>query len=174
LLSKESEVKTMKIAITSNEFASGEVIPVRFTCDGQDISPPLRWGQAPEGTKSFALLVEDPDAPSGTFDHWVLFNIPPVTTELSEGIPNLPVLDYGMKQGVNGFKRIGYGGPCPPRQDDPHHYFFRIYALEIELPIQEGASKDDVRRAMEGHIIAEGVLVGTYARMNAGGKTSGA
>jgi Raf kinase inhibitor-like YbhB/YbcL family protein len=164
----------MNIAINSTEFASGQVIPVRFTCDGQDISPPLRWAQAPEGTKSFALLVEDPDAPSGTFDHWVLFNIPPVTTELPEGIPNLPVLDNGMKQGVNGFKRIGYGGPCPPRQDDPHRYFLRIYALEIELPIQEGASKDDVRRAMEGHIIAEGVLVGTYARMNAGGKTSGA
>jgi Raf kinase inhibitor-like YbhB/YbcL family protein len=104
----------MNLKIDSDEFANEQVIPVRYTCDGQDISPPLRWGQAPEGTKSFALLVEDPDAPSGTFDHWILFNIPPVTTELSEGIPNLPVLDYGMKQGVNGFKRIGYGGPCPP------------------------------------------------------------
>ena len=164
----------MGLEITSEAFANGQAIPFKYTCDGQDISGPLRWRQAGDGVRSFALIVEDPDAPSGTFDHWVLFNIPPGTTELPEAVPNSPLLEGGMKQGINGFKRIGYGGPCPPKQDDSHRYFFRLYALDAELPTQEGATKGEVKRATEGHVITEGVLMGTYARVKVGGKTDAA
>jgi Raf kinase inhibitor-like YbhB/YbcL family protein len=162
----------MNLQLTSNAFDNGQPIPFKHTCDGQDLSPPLKWGEPPDRTQSFALICEDPDAPSGSFDHWVLFNLPPGARELEEGLPDSLILTNGAKQGVNGFRRVGYGGPCPPKQDDAHRYFFRLYALDIELPTQEGAAKQEVKRAMEGHVLAEGALMGTYAKMKAGGKTS--
>ena len=164
----------MKLELRSAVFANGQVIPTKYTCEGQDISPPLKWSNAPEGTQSFALIVEDPDAPAGTFDHWTLFNIPAATTELAEGMPTSALLDHEMKQGINGFNRIGYGGPCPPRKDASHRYFFHLYALDITLATQEGASKKELKREMEGHVLAKGTLLGTYARMKVGEKTSGA
>jgi Raf kinase inhibitor-like YbhB/YbcL family protein len=165
----------MKFEITSDAFDPGQVIPKKYTCDGQDISPPLQWSGAPNQTQSFALMMEDPDAPSGTFDHWVLFNIPAATTKLPEAMPSSAVLTNGAKQGINGFGRLGYGGPCPPQGDDSHRYFFRLYALDVVISALEGTSKNEVKRAMEGHVLAEAALIGTYARRKAaGGKTSGA
>jgi Raf kinase inhibitor-like YbhB/YbcL family protein len=164
----------MKLELTSAVFANGQVIPTKYTCEGQDISPPLKWRNAPEETQSFALIVEDPDAAAGTFDHWILFNVPAATTELAESMPTSALLDHGMKQGLNGFNRIGYGGPCPPKQDASHRYFFHLYALDIILAAQEGASKKELKHEMEGHILAEGTLLGTYARTKVGEKTSGA
>jgi Raf kinase inhibitor-like YbhB/YbcL family protein len=164
----------MKFEITSDAFDSGQVIPTQYTCDGHNISPPLRWSGVPNQVQSFTLIVEDPDAPSGTFDHWILFNIPGASTELPEAIPGSALLENGMKQGINGFGHIGYGGPCPPQGDDSHRYFFRLFALDIEISAREGASKHEVKRAMEGHVIAEGSCIGTYARRRAAGrKTSG-
>lgn len=159
----------MKFEITSDAFAPGQAIPIKHTCDGHNISPPLRWSGVPEPTKSFALIMEDPDAPSGTFDHWLLFNIPAATTELPEGLPRNAALDSGAKQGTNSFGYIGYGGPCPPPGDDSHRYFFRLFALDVEISAPEGANKNEVKRAMEGHVVAEGSLIGTYARMKAAG-----
>ncbi|HYE74918.1 MAG TPA: YbhB/YbcL family Raf kinase inhibitor-like protein [Blastocatellia bacterium] len=161
----------MNFEITSDAFASGQNIPSKYTCDGQNISPPLKWSGAPQGTRSFALIVEDPDAPSGTFDHWLLFNIPAATTELSEGLPGSRLLDYGARQGINGFKKIGYSGPCPP-QNESHRYLFHLYALNIELSSAEGATKNEIKRAMEGAVIAQATLTGTYARMKASEKAS--
>ena len=152
----------MDIRVTSIVFQEGGTIPLKYTCDGEDISPPLAWSSAPEGTKSFALISDDPDAPMGTWVHWVIFNIPANATELHERIPPEGVLHNGAKQGMNDFRRIGYGGPCPP--GGKHRYFFKLYALDTEIDILVGASKHELLRAMEGHILAEGELMGTYIR----------
>ncbi len=152
----------MEIKITSSAFEDGGLIPAKYTCDGADISPPLQWDAIPEGTKSIALICDDPDAPMGTWVHWVLFNLPSDAKELAENIPTEETLPYGAKQGVNDFGRVGYGGPCPP--GGTHRYFFKIYALDEELDLAAGADKKDLLNAMEGHILAEGQLIGKYKR----------
>ena len=154
--------KNMEIKITSPAFEAGGMIPAKYTCDGQDISPPLRWEAVAEGTRSIALICDDPDAPVGTFVHWVLFNLPAETRELSENIPADEVLPNGAKQGTTDFGRIGYGGPCPP--SGTHRYFFKIYALDTEIDLPAGASKSQLLKAMEGHILGHGQLIGKYKR----------
>ena len=156
---------SVTLKVSSPAFGPGEMIPARYTCDGEDVSPPLQWEGAPKGTRSFALVVDDPDAPVGTFIHWVLYNIPPDRSELPEGVPRqLEVPGIGL-QGTNDFKdnRIGYRGPCPP-PGKPHRYFFKLYALDTTLDVIEGASAATVERAMRGHILAQGQLMGTYGR----------
>ena len=153
----------MPIHLISFAFAEGEAIPARYTCDGEDISPPLRWSDTPAGTRSLALIADDPDAPVGTWTHWVAYAIPPTVGEFTAGVPKTRVVAGGIRQGVNDFKRTGYGGPCPPR-GDPHRYFFKLYALDRELPLAGGATKQELLNAMKGHILAEGSLMGKYGR----------
>ena len=153
----------IEMEITSAAFQDGETIPTRHTCDGQDISPVLIWSGVPEGTQSFALIVDDPDAPGGTFTHWVIFNIPANTLELEEAIPTGPQLLSGALQGRNDFGRISYGGPCPP-PGTPHHYHFVLYALDLTLDLPAGASKVQVLNAMQGHILGQAEVIGSYQR----------
>jgi Raf kinase inhibitor-like YbhB/YbcL family protein len=153
----------MNIQITSPAFAEGQPIPEKYTCAGPDVSPPLQWANAPTGVKSFALIADDPDAPGGTWVHWVIYNLPPATTALAESTPQLPELPDGAKQGVNDFRQTGYGGPCPP-PGKPHRYFFKIYALDTLLDLKSGATKKELLKTMEGHVLAEGQLMGTYQR----------
>ena len=160
--SKEKGVK-MTIQISSPAFNEGQPIPKKHTCEGPDVSPVLKWTNAPEGTKSFALICDDPDAPMGTWVHWVIFNLPPETRGLSENISKKSVLENGAKQGVSDFKRPGYGGPCPP-PGKPHRYLFKLYALDTMLDLKETATKKDLEKAMQGHILAQGELMGTYKR----------
>ncbi len=155
--------KTMNIQVTSAAFAEGQPIPAKYTCDGQDMSPPLQWSNAPTNTQSFALIADDPDAPVGTWVHWVLYDLPATTTELAENTPKSQQLPNGAKQGVNDFNRPGYGGPCPP-SGKPHRYYFKLYALDMVLDLKPGATKKDLFKAMDGHVLAEGQLMGTYQR----------
>jgi len=152
----------MEIKITSSAFAEGGMIPPKYTCDGRDISPPLGWDAVPEGTKSIALISDDPDAPMGTWVHWVLFNLPAETRKLEEKIPPDKTLPSGAKQGITDFGRVGYGGPCPP--GGTHRYFFKIYALDTKLDLAAGAKKHELLKAMEGHILGQGQLIGKYKR----------
>jgi Raf kinase inhibitor-like YbhB/YbcL family protein len=152
----------MGIEITSTAFKDGGLIPSMYTCDGADISPPLQWDVVPEGTRSIALICDDPDAPMGTFVHWVLFDLPAEARELAENIPPDKTLPNGAKQGTTDFRRIGYGGPCPP--SGTHRYFFKIYALDTEIDLAAGANKSQLLRAMEGHILGQGQLIGKYKR----------
>lgn len=155
----------MDIELSSPAFREGEAIPIQYTCDGANISPPLRWGGIPKNSQSLALICADPDAPSGVFVHWVIFNMPPIVADLPEAAPTTEELvESGAIQGRNDFENIGYDGPCPPRGDKPHRYFFRLYALDIKLRLQAGATKEEFELAAEGHIIAEGRLMGTYKR----------
>jgi Raf kinase inhibitor-like YbhB/YbcL family protein len=152
----------MEIKITSSAFEDGGLIPAKYTCDGADVSPPLQWDAVPEGTKSIALICDDPDAPMGTWVHWVLFNLPSDAKELAQNIPTEETLPNGAKQGVNDFGRVGYGGPCPP--GGTHRYFFKIYALDTEVGLQAGANQRQLLKAMEGHILAQDQLIGKYKR----------
>ena len=152
----------MEIKITSSAFEDGGLIPAKYTCDGADVSPPLQWDIVPEGTKSIALICDDPDAPMGTWVHWVLFNLPAQAKELAENIPPERSLPNGAKQGINDFHKIGYGGPCPP--GGTHRYFFKLYALDTELDLQASANKGQLLKAMEGHILAQKQLIGKYKR----------
>lgn len=152
----------MDIEITSSAFEDGEMIPSKYACDGADVSPPLQWGAVPEGTKSIALISDDPDAPMGTWVHWVIFDIPAETKELEENIPRDETLPNGAVQGMSDFGRIGYGGPCPP--SGTHRYFFKIYALDVKLDLASGVRKRELLDAMEGHILGEGQLIGKYKR----------
>jgi len=152
----------MEIKVTSPAFENEGMIPAKYTCDGEDISPPLQWDAVPEGTRSIALISDDPDAPMGMWVHWVLFNLPADARELKENIPPDKTLPNGAKQGTSDFGRIGYGGPCPP--GGTHRYFFKIYALDAELNLQAGARKRDLLKAMEGHILGQGQLMGKYKR----------
>ena len=152
----------MEIKITSSAFEPGGMIPVQYTCDGQDVSPPLSWGDVPEGTASIAVICDDPDAPMGTWVHWVLFDLPPETRGLPENIPAEDNLDMAGTHGTNDFRRLGYGGPCPP--GGTHRYFFKIYALDKQMDIPAGSTKAQLLKAMEGHILAEGELMGRYKR----------
>jgi hypothetical protein len=151
------------IALTSPAFQSGESIPLKYTCEGSNISPPLRWTGSPAGTKTFALICDDPDAPSGTWVHWVLFNLPASSGALGERVEPAGNLRGGAKQGANSFGKIGYGGPCPP-PGKPHRYFFKLYALDAEIALKPGATKQELLRAMEKHVLAQGQLMGTCQR----------
>jgi Raf kinase inhibitor-like YbhB/YbcL family protein len=154
----------MDIEVVSTAFHEGEALPTQYTCDGANISPPLRWGGIPKNSQSLALVCEDPDAPSGVFIHWVIFNLPPIVSDLPEAVPTTEELvESGAKQGRNDFGNVGYDGPCPP-PGKPHRYFFRLYALDTKLRLQAGATKREFERAAEGHILAEGSLMGTYKR----------
>lgn len=151
------------IQISSSAFAPGSAIPQVHACDGKDASPPLAWGMGPEGTRAWALLVEDPDAPGKTWVHWVLYNLPVSVRSLGPGLPGSGDLANGARQGTNDFGKLGYGGPCPP-PGGPHRYYFRIYALDAPLNLPPGARRDAVAQAMEGHVLGQGELMGTYAR----------
>jgi Raf kinase inhibitor-like YbhB/YbcL family protein len=156
----------MQFKLTSSAFADGQPIPAKYTCDGDDISPPLEWEGTPAGTKSLALIVDDPDAPDPkapkmTWVHWVLYNLPPSCSHLDAGA-QAGALPTGVKSGQNDWKRPGYGGPCPPI--GRHRYCHKLYALDVELPDLGAASKSMVEEAMGGHILAEARLVGTYIR----------
>jgi Raf kinase inhibitor-like YbhB/YbcL family protein len=153
----------MTLSLSSTAFKEGDKIPAKYTCDGQDISPLLTWGEPPQLTQAFVLIVDDPDAPGGVFTHWVLFNIPAIARQLEEGIAAQERLRNGALQGKNDFGRIGYGGPCPPR-GPAHQYRFTLYALDKSLDSKPGASKKQIVDAMKGHILAQGQLTGTYQR----------
>ena len=148
--------------LASTAFREGDLIPAKHTCDGKNVSPHLRWDLVPQGTKSLALIVDDPDAPSGTFVHWVVYHIPPSVTELQEGVSPVDVMSNGAMQGRNGFGKIGYGGPCPP--SGTHRYFFRLYALNAQVELHAEATRHDLDAAMKSKIIAQAELMGTYAR----------
>jgi len=154
--------ETMPLTITSPAFAEEGMIPKKFTCDDADVSPALEIKGVPEGTKSLALIADDPDAPVGNWVHWVLFNLPPDTKKLDEAMPKDAALKNGARQGVTDFGRPGYGGPCPP--GGTHRYFFKVYALDAMLTVAGKATKKDLETAMKGHILAEGRLMGKYAR----------
>ncbi len=152
----------MDMKITSTAFGEGGMIPRKYACDGEDVSPPLAWTGVPEGAKTMALISDDPDAPMGTWVHWVLFNLPAAEKGLPESVPPDKELKNGAKQGRNDFRRIGYGGPCPP--GGTHRYFFKLYALDTVLNLPAGATKAELLKAMEGHILAHGQLMGKYRR----------
>jgi Raf kinase inhibitor-like YbhB/YbcL family protein len=146
----------------TSAFAPGQPIPQKFTCQGDDVSPALSWSGAPANTKSFALIADDPDAPVGTWVHWVFYNLPAQTHSLPEGVPKSDHAQNAV-QGTNDFKKMGYGGPCPP-PGKPHRYFFKLYALDATLNLPPGATKADIEHAMQGHILAHAELIGTYQR----------
>jgi len=151
------------IDVSSGAFGPNGQIPVAYTCDGTDISPPLSWGPVPAGTAGIALLVSDPDAPGGTFIHWVAYNIPPGTRGIPAGAPGKNVLPAGSLQGMNDMGRPGYGGPCPPR-GRPHHYHFTVYALDTAINLTGKRDGRMLSAALSGHILAQGELVGIYSR----------
>jgi Raf kinase inhibitor-like YbhB/YbcL family protein len=154
----------VSLNLTSSAFAEGAVIPEEYTCQGKDKSPSLKWSGVPSESKSLALIMDDPDAPMGTWVHWVLYDLSPSMTELPEGLSAKEHIAAGSgKEGLNDFKRLGYGGPCPPA-GKPHRYFFKLYALDTTLDLKSGAKKKDLERAMEKHILAQGQLIGTYKR----------
>lgn len=152
--------------LTSSSFAAGTPIPARHTCDGANVSPPLAWSGPPAGTKSFALIDDDPDAPkAGGFVHWVLFNIPASVHDLKEGVPHgpRPAVPPGALQGTNDFGQVGFDGSCPP-PGKPHHYHFTLYALDAPLALDAGARRDEILKATAGHVLGRAALIGLYAR----------
>ncbi len=151
------------IKLTSTAFENGEFIPVKYTGFGKDVSIPLEWKGIPEEAKSIAIIMDDPDAPFGTFTHWIIFDIPISEHSLPEGIPQKPVLENGAKQGTNDFGKIGYNGPKPP-PGKVHHYHIKIYALDTSLNLQPGVKAKEFHRAISGRILAEGELVGLFKR----------
>jgi Raf kinase inhibitor-like YbhB/YbcL family protein len=153
----------MALELISTAFQQGEAIPQQYTGDGRNASPPLKWSNPPGGTRSLALVCDDPDAPRGTFTHWVVFNLPAESRELSEGVPADATLPNGTVQGTNGFGKIGYSGPSPP-PGKPHHYFFKLFALDRQLDLKPGATEDQLLAAALVHVLAETQLMGTYAR----------
>jgi Raf kinase inhibitor-like YbhB/YbcL family protein len=155
--------KIMDISLTSNAFQDNQSIPRKYTCDAENISPSLTWSGAPAATRQFVLIVDDPDAPRGTWVHWVIYEIPGDVTALLEGVAKDQYIEGVGKQGVNDFGKIGYDGPCPP-PGRAHRYFFKLYALDSEIDLAEGASKAEVEKAIQGHILSMGQLKGSYAR----------
>ena len=155
----------MPFVLTSTAFTEGEPIPAKYSCEGADVSPPLAWSGAPAATKCFALICDDPDAPRGTWVHWVLYNLPATLTALPEGVNKTAALRElgGAWQGINSDKRTGYSGPCPP-PGGPHRYFFKLYALDQLLRLDANATKTAVERAMDGHTLSQAHIMGTYQR----------
>jgi len=149
----------MAFSITSPSFKEGETIPTEFTCSGADKSPELKWSDAPAGTKSYALIMDDPDAPVGTWDHWVLYNVAGDATGLAAGAS----LPDGAASGLNSWKKTGYGGPCPP-PGGPHRYFFKLYALDKKLELSGTSDKAAVEAAMKGHVLGDAKLMGKFSR----------
>jgi Raf kinase inhibitor-like YbhB/YbcL family protein len=157
----QSTEQNLSIQLTSSAFLAGHPIPDGYTSRGADVSPPLQWSGAPPQAKSFAVICDDPDAPMGTFTHWIIFNLPATTTSLAENIAKTETLPDGSKQGKNGFDKIGYNGPAPP-PGKLHHYHFQVYALDAMLNLNSGASEKDAQDAMDKHILGEGELIATY------------
>ncbi len=149
--------------LTAGTFKEGASIPTQHTCEGEDRSPPLRWNHPPAGTRCFALIADDPDAPGGTWVHWVLFNIPIDVRGLEEGLPAQEILPNDAQQGLNDSKQVGYGGPCPP-PGKPHRYYFTLYALDHELNLKPRATKAQVVAAMKGHVLGEAQVMGRFGR----------
>jgi Raf kinase inhibitor-like YbhB/YbcL family protein len=152
----------MTLELTSTAFAPGQPIPSKYTCDGENVSPPLHWSDPPHGTQSLALICDDPDAPAGTWVHWVLYNLLAKARALPEAVPANADLPDGSRQGKNSGGRLGYSGPCPP--SGTHRYFFKLYALDTVLGLASGADKSQLLQAMQGHILAQTELMGTYKR----------
>jgi Raf kinase inhibitor-like YbhB/YbcL family protein len=153
---------SLNFHISTTAFAVGGEIPKKYTCDGQDFSPALSWSGAPEGTKSFALIVDDPDAPVGTWNHWLIWNIPATSRQLGEAVAKTKEVD-GARQGQNDFRKIGYNGPCPP-PGKPHRYYFKLFALDGELTLSPGADRKQLDAAIKGHVLAQTELMGRYGR----------
>jgi len=143
-----------ELSVSSSAFENNKLIPSKYTCDGEDVNPPLTIEGVPDGTKSLVLIVDDPDAPMGTFDHWVVWNIPPTSKIEENAVPGT--------EGVNDFRKRSYGGPCPPY--GTHRYFFKVYALDTKLDLSPNSRKKDVEKAMQGHVLAKGELIGLYRR----------
>jgi Raf kinase inhibitor-like YbhB/YbcL family protein len=156
------EGQRAEIKLTSTVFNEGAMIPRPYTCDGPNVSPSLRWETVPAGAKTLALICDDPDAPTGTWVHWVLYNLPADAKGLIENVPKQERLAGGGLQGTNDFREIGYDGPCPP--NSTHRYFFKLYALDAELALDARATKEQLLKAMEGHVLGEGQLMGKYQR----------
>jgi Raf kinase inhibitor-like YbhB/YbcL family protein len=153
----------MAFELKSPAFSSGGDIPVKHTCDGQDVSPVLRWTDPPGNAKAFALIADDPDAPAGTWVHWVLYGVPATTRELPEGVAARDTVPGVGTQGMNDFGKVGYGGPCPPR-GPAHRYYFKLYALDAELKLPPRKTKAEVLKAIEGHVLGQAELMGHYKR----------
>jgi Raf kinase inhibitor-like YbhB/YbcL family protein len=153
----------MGFAITSSAFKDGGVIPKRFTCEGEDVSPALSWSEAPAATKSFALIADDPDAPAGTWVHWVIYDLPANLRALAENVPKESQLKAGGRQGTNDFRKTGYNGPCPP-PGKPHRYFFKLYALDQSLDSKTGMRKAELEKAMQSHVLAQAQIMGRFGR----------
>ncbi|MFH0985322.1 MAG: YbhB/YbcL family Raf kinase inhibitor-like protein [Candidatus Omnitrophota bacterium] len=154
--------KAQKLELRSSAFSEGERIPSDFTCEGADMSPPLAWSGVPDNAESLAIIVEDPDAPAKNWTHWLIYDLPATLSQLPTGIISGQEFFAGGSQGLNDFKELGYGGPCPPGGE--HRYLFKIYALDAMLQLKAGASKQELLQAMRGHILAEGSLTGQYDR----------
>ena len=154
--------ESKQIQISSPAFENNKLIPKQYTCNGINISPPLSWNKIPPTTKSLALISDDPDAPMGTWVHWIIYNMPPISKGLQEGVLPLQNFSHDTKQGINDFKKIGYGGPCPP--SGTHRYFFKLYALDTKLNLEAGATKKQLENAMKGHILAQAELTGKYKK----------
>jgi Raf kinase inhibitor-like YbhB/YbcL family protein len=157
------------LQLTSSAFVSGDVIPVRYTCEGDDVSPPLHWDDLPEAARALALVMDDPDAPRGTFTHWLVADLAPTPNDLEEGADLGALVGAGgagssPAAGINDFGRVGYGGPCPPRGHGRHRYQFRLYALDSPLGLERGFTRDEVSDVMSSHIIEVVEMVGTYTR----------
>ena len=153
----------MTLQISSTAFQNESDIPKKFTCDGADVSPQLSWTEPPPSTQTFAVIADDPDAPVGTWTHWVLYDLPASVRELPENVSKVDALPNSARQGRNDFRKLGYGGPCPP-PGKPHRYYFKLYALDAKLSLSPGASKQEVEQAMQGHVLANAELMGKYGR----------
>jgi Raf kinase inhibitor-like YbhB/YbcL family protein len=159
----EAKTWAQSVIVKSPAFAAGTMIPRVYTCSGADRSPPLVWTGVPRSAKSLALIVDDPDAPAGTWVHWVIFNVPAREPRLEEGVAKTESLADGTRQGVNSFGKVGYDGPCPP-PGDPHHYHFRLFALDSILNLRAGAGAADLEAATRGHVVATAEIIGKFGR----------
>jgi hypothetical protein len=157
------KASSSRIELKTTSFTPGDFIPKRFTCESSDVSPALAWTDPPPGTQSFAIIEDDPDAPSGTFVHWLVYDLPAAYRSLPEALPGNDQMPDGGRQGTNSFSRTGYSGPCPPR-GRPHRYFIRLYALDAKLNLRPAATRKELEAAMKGHILAQAELMGRYQR----------
>jgi hypothetical protein len=162
IAAEQTAARRDTMELNSSVFGHGRAIPSKYTCVGRDVSPPLTWTDTPPATKSLALIADDPDAPMGTWVHWVIYNLPPAKRQLAEAFPKDARLADGTLQGVNDFGRTGYGGPCPP--SGTHHYYFQLFALDTEISLPPASTAKQLRAAMKGHILAEAQLMGTYSK----------